>query len=276
MIGIVVVSHSRALADAAVALASEMTDPDHRPSIKVAAGLDETTFGTDAAAVSEAITAADSGDGVLVLLDLGSAVLSAEMALEFLDPELAGRVRLSSAPLVEGLVGAAVAAGAGADLEAAAAEAEQGLVAKSQHLGTGDVGPDSHREADAKPLQKAGEDQQSHYENVREMAVTAAHGLHARPAARFVRAVGAHPGVEVRVRNLDTGSGPVDGRSLTGIATLDARQGHTIEVSASGRPRSTCWRSWPRWPRPASGTSNRRRLRRPRPGPHPRPEPAPA
>ena len=234
MIGIVVVSHSRALADAAVALASEMTDPDHRPSIKVAAGLDETTFGTDAAAVSEAITAADSGDGVLVLLDLGSAVLSAEMALEFLDPELAGRVRLSSAPLVEGLVGAAVAAGAGADLEAAAAEAEQGLVAKSQHLGTGDVGPDSHREADAKPLQKAGEDQQSHYENVREMAVTAAHGLHARPAARFVRAVGAHPGVEVRVRNLDTGSGPVDGRSLTGIATLDARQGHTIEVSASG------------------------------------------
>ena len=60
--------------------------------IAIAAGLDETTFGTDAMAVSEAITSADSPDGVLVLLDLGSAVLSAELALEFVDPEAAGRV----------------------------------------------------------------------------------------------------------------------------------------------------------------------------------------
>lgn len=240
MIGIVVVSHSRALADAAVALASEMTDPESRPVITVAAGLDETTFGTDAAAVSEAITEADSGDGVLVLLDLGSAVLSAEMALEFLDPDLAGRVRLSSAPLVEGLVGAAVAAGAGADLGSAAAEAERGLTAKAQHLGH-DGGPQSatdggRAEPRPEPGQGAqpGEGEREHDEFVRRLAVTAPHGLHARPAARFVRAVGAHPGVDVRVRNLDTGSGPVDGRSLTGLATLDARKGHTIEVTAAG------------------------------------------
>ncbi|HEY0473638.1 MAG TPA: phosphoenolpyruvate--protein phosphotransferase, partial [Kribbella sp.] len=80
MIGIVVVSHSRALATAAVELAAEMVTEGDRPVIAVAAGLDETTFGTDAAAVAEAIGTADSPDGVLVLLDLGSAVLSAELA----------------------------------------------------------------------------------------------------------------------------------------------------------------------------------------------------
>lgn len=245
MIGIVVVSHSRALADAAVALAAEMTDPDNRPVIKVAAGLDDTTFGTDAAAVSEAITEADGGDGVLVLLDLGSAVLSAEMALEFLDPDLAGRVRVSSAPLVEGLVGAAVAAGTGADLAAVAAEAEQGLVAKSQHLsGDGELSADGEVPWDGENAQPAAEDPAQPGDEgpalpqadglTRELVVTAPHGLHARPAARFVRAVAAHADVTVRVRNLDAGSGPVDGRSLTGIATLDARQGHRIEVTASG------------------------------------------
>lgn len=254
MIGIVVVSHSRALADAAVAMAGEMTDPDNRPTIKVAAGLDETTFGTDAAAVSEAIAEADSGDGVLVLLDLGSAVLSAEMALEFLDPDVADRVRLSSAPLVEGLLSAAVAAGAGADLATAAAEAEQGLVAKAQHLASQPPPPGASEPGVSTPPSavpsrpsasetgvstppSASADGVSTPPSASEtcvLTVTAPHGLHARPAARFVREVGAHPGVQVRVRNLDTGSSPVDGRSLTGIATLDARQGHRIEVSASG------------------------------------------
>lgn len=225
MIGIVVVSHSRALAQAAVDLAAEMTDPDSRPRIAVAAGLDDTTFGTDAADVAEAIADVDSPDGVLVLLDLGSAVMSAEMALEFVDPDVSERVCLSSAPLVEGLVAAVVAASTGADLATAASEAEQGLTAKAQHLATtrpaapvgGDSTPPSAPDAETCVL-----------------AVTAPHGLHARPAARFVRTVGAHPDVQVCVRNLDTGSEPVNGRSLTGIATLDARQGHQIEVSASG------------------------------------------
>lgn len=260
MIGIVVVSHSRALAEAAVGLATEMTDADSRPVIEVAAGLDADTFGTDAAAVAESITRADGGEGVLVLLDLGSAVLSAEMALEFLDPETARTVRLSSAPLVEGLVGAVVAAGAGADLQTAAAEAEQGLTAKSQHLATQEPGSTDEAEPtdevepadgarpgegadpadgtrpaeEVSPAAAGGESGPDSGQHSRELEVTAPHGLHARPAARFVRAVGQHPGVQVRVSNLDTGSGPVDGRSLTGIATLNARQGHRLRVSARG------------------------------------------
>ncbi len=128
MIGVVVVSHSRDLADAAVALAREMVPPDAPLQVAVAAGVGDGGFGTDATAVAAAIEAVDGPDGVLVLLDLGSAVLSAELAVELLPPELADRVRLSAAPLVEGLVAALVLAATGADLDTVAAEAEQGLV----------------------------------------------------------------------------------------------------------------------------------------------------
>src|SRR6185436_6145015 len=79
VVGIVVVSHSRRLADAAVELALQMVRGTP-PSIEIAAGLDNHVLGTDAARVKEAIDRAASPDGVLVLMDLGSAVLSAELA----------------------------------------------------------------------------------------------------------------------------------------------------------------------------------------------------
>ena len=116
-------SHSRALARAAVALAAEMLHG--RPvRIEVAAGLDDTTFGTDAVRIKEAIERVDGPDGVVVLMDLGSAVLSAELALDLLaDQSVRDRVILSPAPIVEGLIVAAVAAAGGASRAEVAAEA---------------------------------------------------------------------------------------------------------------------------------------------------------
>ncbi|MCZ2821764.1 dihydroxyacetone kinase phosphoryl donor subunit DhaM [Modestobacter sp. VKM Ac-2977] len=133
-VGIVVVSHSRPLAEAAVELARQML-PNSTVAIEVAAGTDDGGLGTDAVAVSTAITAADTGDGVVVLMDLGSAVMSAETALELLDDDVRARVVLSAAPLVEGLVGAAVVAAGGADRDRVAAEALRGLAPKQAHLG---------------------------------------------------------------------------------------------------------------------------------------------
>jgi phosphocarrier protein FPr len=132
-VGIVVVSHSRALADAAVELARQML-PGRELAIEVAAGMDDGSLGTDAMAVATAITAADTGDGVVVLMDLGSAVLSAETALEFLDEDVRERVTLSAAPLVEGLVGAVVVAAGGAGRDQVAAEAARGLAPKEAQL----------------------------------------------------------------------------------------------------------------------------------------------
>ena len=132
-VGIVVVSHSRPLADAAVALAAQMVQGD-LPPIEIAAGTDDGSLGTDAAAVHAAIESLSDTSGILVLLDLGSAVMSAETAYELLDPSLAERVHLSSAPLVEGLFGAVVRASTGGDLDAVAAEANRGLLPKQVHL----------------------------------------------------------------------------------------------------------------------------------------------
>ncbi|MCG7426970.1 dihydroxyacetone kinase [Helcobacillus sp. ACRRO] len=136
MTGIVVVSHSPALARAAVDLAMEMVRGEG-PPIEIAAGTADGSTGTDAAAISAAIETVTSGEdapGAVVLCDIGSAVVSAQMALEFLDPQVAERVILSHAPLVEGLIGAVVTASAGADAQAVAAEAGRAVDAKRAQI----------------------------------------------------------------------------------------------------------------------------------------------
>ena len=73
-------------------------------------------------------------EGVLVLADLGSGIMSAEMALEMLEPALAERARLSAAPFVEGLLGAYGAAGIGKDLQTVATEADGAAEAKRSQV----------------------------------------------------------------------------------------------------------------------------------------------
>ncbi|MGY1846400.1 phosphoenolpyruvate--protein phosphotransferase [Blastococcus sp. SYSU DS1021] len=220
-VGIVVVSHSRALATAAVALATEMVH-GAEPRIAVAAGLGDTTFGTDAVQIAAAIQRVDGDAGVVVLMDLGSAVLSAEMALELLDDDVVrDRVTLCPAPLVEGLVVAAVAAAGGASRQEVAAEARAALLAKTGHLG-----------ADDEPGGPAcGEDGTG---VTATFTVENLHGLHARPAARLVAEV-RRLDAAVTLRNLTAGGAVVPAASLSRVATLGALQGHVVEVAATGR-----------------------------------------
>ena len=119
-----------------MALAAEMLHGRPVP-IAVAAGLDEVTLGTDAVRIKEAIEEVDSPAGVVVLMDLGSAILSAELALDLIDdPQVRERVVLSAAPLIEGLVVAAVAAAGGASRPKVAAEAHNALMGKHAQLST--------------------------------------------------------------------------------------------------------------------------------------------
>ncbi len=220
MVGIVVVSHSRALARAAVDLAAQMLHGQH-VRIVIAAGLDEETFGTDAVQIHEALLEADQeGDGVVVLMDLGSAVLSAELALELLEDDAARqRVLLCPAPLVEGLVVAAVTALSGATGPEVAAEALAALAGKQSQLDHS--GADHYREGDPADAVTG------------RFQVTPAHGLHARPAARLVQRL---QGIDARVelRNLTTHSGWVPAASLSRLATLGALRNHDVEVRANG------------------------------------------
>ena len=227
-VGLVLVSHSAQLADGAAELARAMAGEDVR--IVPAGGMapPETDLGTDATRVASAIEAAWSEAGVLVLMDLGSALLSGEMALELVPDERRGRVLLSAAPLVEGAVAAAVAARLGEPLARVAEEAEGSLAAKRAQVGGGPAAAAPEAPAEAAP--------------VPELTGAAAEitirvdlplGLHARPAARVIRAT-AGMSAQVLAGNGTTGSALVSARSLNALASLQVRRGQELLVRASG------------------------------------------
>jgi phosphoenolpyruvate---glycerone phosphotransferase subunit DhaM len=120
-VGIVLVSHSAELAEGAANLAAQVSGGT--VTIVAAGGTDDGDLGTSAAKVERALRQADQGAGVVVLPDLGSAVLTVRAVLE--DYGSAGSVLLADAPFVEGAVAATVIAAAGGDLKAVAAAAEE-------------------------------------------------------------------------------------------------------------------------------------------------------
>ncbi len=119
-VGIVVVSHSQELATGTAALAAEMAGDE--VSILPVGGDAHGGLGTDEQAVATALKQADSGDGIVVLADLGSSVLTVRQALE---RRSNGKVRLADAPVVEGAVAAAVTSSAGRPLDEVLAAAEE-------------------------------------------------------------------------------------------------------------------------------------------------------
>ncbi|MHB1394696.1 MAG: dihydroxyacetone kinase phosphoryl donor subunit DhaM [Clostridia bacterium] len=114
MVGIVVVSHSAKVAEGIRDLAMQMADKNLQ--IIAAGGMDDGSIGTDAVRIRDAILKADTGSGVVILVDLGSAVLSSNMAMELLEGELNSEVKIADAPILEGAVSAAIQASVGASL----------------------------------------------------------------------------------------------------------------------------------------------------------------
>ena len=224
MVGLVLVSHSQPLA---LAL-KDMVDRLYGGKVPVAAaaGADEgRELGTDATAIMAAVEQLDTPEGVLVLLDLGSALLSAELALDLLGEPVRSRVALCPAPLVEGAIAAAAQISIGAPLADVRAEAEGALRQKQEQLGgpvPGDA-PTTPPTPDAPDAETAAV----------ELRVENPHGLHARPAMRIVQTAARFP-CAVQIANLRTGSPPASARSLVAINCLDARRGDTIRITARG------------------------------------------
>ncbi|WIX82297.1 dihydroxyacetone kinase phosphoryl donor subunit DhaM [Amycolatopsis carbonis] len=202
-VGIVLVSHSAKLAQGLADLAAQMA-PDVR--IIPAGGLpDDGGIGTDYDEVVAATQRADAGDGVVLLYDLGSAQMTAELAVESLSGGLAAVV--ADGPLVEGAIAAAVAAQGGADRKAvASAAAGAGL---APDLAAVDSPSDSQE---------------------KELTLTNEVGLHARPAAVLVRSL-ASVEAEVTIR---LGDQEADAHSVLALMSLGARQGDRILVRARG------------------------------------------
>lgn len=134
MVAIVIVSHSLRLAQGIEELALQMSGGD--VPLAIAAGIDDpqNPIGTDAIAIMSAIESVWSPDGVLVLMDMGSALLSTEMALELLSEEQRSAIYLLAAPVVEGAMSAVTSAAAGLSVTEIIAEVDLALCAKQQQL----------------------------------------------------------------------------------------------------------------------------------------------
>ena len=235
MVSIVIVSHSKKLAEGVRELARQMVQ-DKVP-IAIAAGIDdpENPLGTDAMQVYEAIASVYSDDGVLVLMDLGSALLSAEMALEFLPEEQQDKIHLCAAPLVEGAIAASVAATSSNDIDRIISEARQALTAKAAQLGVIDRPSSVISEEDVNnPLdfQLPTPDSPSTTQEIH-LTICNPQGLHARPAAQFVTTATQFQ-AQIRVRNVTRNTEFVRADSINQVATLGVRQGHEIAIASVG------------------------------------------
>lgn len=221
MVGIVLVSHSATLAQGVLELVEQMVRG--RARIALAAGIDnpENPVGTDPLRVLAAIDQVYSDDGVLVLMDLGSALMSAEAAIELLPEDRRRHVYLCDGPLVEGAVVAAAAAMGGALMAHIYAEAQDALSAKRTQLAPLLMPPALPEDASPEPRAPA---------LTLTVQVPNQLGLHARPVARLVTLVNrfaAHVELTARGRT-------VPANSMNRVATLGARQGDTLAFRATG------------------------------------------
>lgn len=228
MIGIVIVSHSKKLALGVQELAHQMVQGAvNAPQLVIAAGIDdpEHPLGTDVIQIYQAIESVYSEQGVVVLMDLGSAILSAEMALEFLSEEQRLKVRLCEAPIVEGTIAAAVQASTGADLEQVLTEARAAITAKAAQLSM--VGT----QHSVPPISRIIASEKQTPELV--FTIQNQMGLHARPAAKLV-AIAAQFQSDITLRNMTTQSQAVNAKSINQVVTSGIRQGHKITIAATG------------------------------------------
>lgn len=212
LVALVVVSHSADVASGTVQIAAQMA-PD--VDLHAAGGADGgigTSVDLVLAAVEAGLAACDrDGGGVVVLTDLGSAVLTTDLVLELLDPDDAALVRVPHAPVVEGAVTAAVAAQQGLGLDAVAAAAVQAGAAPV------DDGPAAAPSGSAPVAPGA---------VTVDVVLRNPLGLHARPAALVARTV-VDTGVDVTIDG-------ADGASVLALMTLGVVGGQSVRVAAAG------------------------------------------
>jgi len=227
MVGLVIVSHSNALSQALVGLVRQVA-AGHIPLRGVGGvGVDYKQLGTDAFAIVEAIESVYSPDGVVVLMDLGSAILSAETALELLPENMRPHIRICGAPLVEGAVAAGVRISLGDSLEAVCREAGQALDPKiNQISGSDEKFIEPRMQDSAPPLPE-------NWQTI-QLTISTPHGLHARPAARFVQTAGLFD-AQVRIKKLQSPAEPVSAASFNSVVALGIEHGDRVVVFARGK-----------------------------------------
>ncbi len=219
MVSIVIVSHSCELAKATAELAREVTQ--NNCTIISAGGTNDPDHpvGTDPARIMKAIETAYDKSGVLVLMDLGSSLLSTETALEQLTTIDKSNIRLSSAPLVEGAIAAASAAATGQSLDEVDREARLALAPKKIHFDSTETlfSPKDHPSSTT-----------AKYEV--QWILNSPNGLHIRSAARLVKVLTGFNSRAVLLK----GQQSANAHSITSLTKLGVRCGDTIRLIVDG------------------------------------------
>ncbi|MDD2523151.1 MAG: dihydroxyacetone kinase phosphoryl donor subunit DhaM [Anaerolineaceae bacterium] len=235
MVSILLVSHSYQLAQGTAELVRQMASSADL-KIRVAAGIgdEHEEIGTNAIEIMEALSELTEDGDVLVLMDLGSAVLSTEMALQMLDEEIAGKVRMCPAPFVEGAIAAGVQANMGSPIQEVYDEAMNALAAKQQQI-VGDV--EVQTPAEPKSFETPALAEQVEDKTEVLVTVTNPTGLHARPASTFIQTVKKHD-ASLTVTNRTTGAEPVLVKGMISVMLLAAKQGDELLLQATGPDRT--------------------------------------
>ena len=225
-VGLVIVSHSAQLAEGVAELAGQMSQG--KTPIAAAGGTVNDVIGTSVDRIVAAIQSVEGPDGVLVLLDLGSAILSTEMALEMLDDDRRGRIRISYAPMVEGAVTAALEASLGRTLAQVQQAAEKTASTEQLQL----LKPLTQGDDTIAQSLEMAEDVAAGADTALEVALVLTNptGLHARPASLFVQTADRF---QANVRASGHGR-ESDATSIIGILALGLRLGDTLALRASG------------------------------------------
>ncbi len=227
-VGLVIVSHSEKLASGVAELAQQMTQGSI--TIVAAGGAGNDVIGTSVDTIQQAIERANSSDGVLILLDMGSAILSTEMALEMIDEKQRGEVLLTFAPIVEGTLAAALEATLGHSLQEVKAAAEK--AANKAQLQTlkpitqteetleepSDIVPQADNTFPTDALEK-------------QYILKNPAGLHARPASNVIQTVAQFNAVV----EIQANERKARATSLIELMGLAARKGTTIVIRTSGQ-----------------------------------------
>lgn len=115
MLGIIIVSHSEKVAEGVKDIAEQMNSG--QVLIRAAGGAEDGRIGTNPVKIKEAIEEAKVADNILVFIDIGSAVMGTETAIDMLEKSIREKVKIVDAPLVEGVLAAVIQASVEQDIE---------------------------------------------------------------------------------------------------------------------------------------------------------------
>lgn len=224
MVSLIFVSHSYKLAEITAEYIKEVTNADVPIAFSGGAGEDHNELGTDAIDIFNTIEKIYSDDGVIIFCDLGSALISSELALSMLDEEKSENVRITSAPFIEGGLNAAIQSSLGKSIDEVIGESLESLTPKISYVKDKSncyITNDTAENIEFKDYVKG------------EYKILLDNGFHARPVFMFINLI-ANSKSEVYISNKTKHKPPVSADSITKVTLLNIEYGDIMEIYAKG------------------------------------------